>query len=338
MPSPHPRAHAVMSAEAFALLFDESRRRCFADLADVRTPMHIAALSEPALDGLLAETEVLVTSWGAPQFDAPLLERMPRLRAVFHAAGSVRALVSDAFWERGIRLTTAADANAVPVAEFTLAAILLAGKRALVRLRTPAATAADPSGNLLETSIGNLDRTVGVVGFSRIGRRLVDLLRPFTGLRVLVADPFADAAEVAAGGAELVPLHDMLPRVDVLTLHAPALPSTHHMIAAAELAALRDGATIINTARGALLDHDALLTECRTGRLDAVLDVTDPEPLPAGHPLLSLPNVAITPHLAGSLGTEVRRLTDSALDELAAYVAGDAARHPVSREDLDVNA
>jgi phosphoglycerate dehydrogenase-like enzyme len=124
----------------------------------------------------------------------------------------------------------------------------------------------------------------------------------------------------------------------VLSLHAPSLPATHHLIAADQLAALPDGATLINTARGALLDHDALLGECRTGRLDALLDVTDPEPLPDDHPLRALPNVAITPHLAGSLGTEARRLADSALDELAAYAAGDAARHPITREELAISA
>src|SRR5690606_32960603 len=116
------------------------------------------------------------------------------------------------------------------------------------------------------------------------------------------ADPFADAAKVAAAGAELVPLADLLPRVDVLTLHAPALAATRHMIGRAELAALRDGAVLINTARGSVLDHDALLAECRDGRIDAVLDVTEPEPLPADSPLLTLDNVAVTPHIAGSLG------------------------------------
>ncbi|GAA3939398.1 hydroxyacid dehydrogenase [Microbacterium soli] len=334
MPSSRPRAHAIMSAEAFELLFDDARRRRFADLADVRAPMHIVDPADPALDTVLAEAEVLVTSWGAPRFDAALLRRMPRLRAVFHAAGSVRTLVSEEFWQRGVRITTAADANAVPVAEFTLATILLTGKRALVHVHAAPSAQKPWGGNLREDALGNLDRTIGIVGFSRVGRRVVDLLRPFPGLRTLVADPFADAEEVTAAGARLMPLHEMLPLVDVLSLHAPALPSTHHMIGAAQLAALRTGATVINTARGALLDHDALAAECRTGRLDAVLDVTDPEPLPPESPLLTMPNVIITPHLAGSLGSETRRLTDSALDELEAYTRGTAPHHPMDSASL----
>jgi len=337
MPTHRPRAHAVMSADAFDALFDVARRDRVAALAHVPEAMLVEDVSEPALDATLAGIEVLITSWGAPEFDAALLSRLPRLRAVFHAAGSVRHHVTDEFWQRGIRITTAAEANSVPVAEFTLAAILFAGKRVLPQLRSPL-TEADWGTQLHQPSIGNLDRTVGVVGYSRIGRRVVDLLRPFDGLRVLVADPFADAAEIEAAGASLVPLDRMLPQVDVLSLHAPALPSTHNMIAAPQLAALRDGATLINTARGTLLDHDALLAEARTGRLDAILDVTEPEPLPDDSELYDLPNVAVTPHLAGSLGTETRRLTDTALDELEAYTAGHEPRHPVTPESLGLSA
>ncbi|MFE6735187.1 hydroxyacid dehydrogenase [Microbacterium sp. NPDC057650] len=323
-----------MSTEAFELLFDDSRRERFAALADVPSPMHIADLSDPALSAEIAEIEVLITSWGAPRFDASLLARMPHLRAVFHAAGSVRHHISEEFWERGILITTAAEANAVPVAEFTLAAVVFAGKRVLPGLCT-----SDPGDTvwgdqLRQHSIGNLDRTVGIVGYSRIGRRVVDLLRTLTGIRVLVADPFADAETVAAAGATLVPLDEMLTQADVLSLHAPSLPSTFHMISTEQLALLPDGATVINTARGSILDHDALLAECRTGRLDAILDVTDPEPLPADSGLRHLPNVAITPHLAGSLGTETRRLTDAALDELEAYVAGEPPRDSVRAADL----
>lgn len=329
---PRPIALAALSAEAWDLVFDDARRARLRTLA--ADPVHTTTLRDPALDDRLARVEVLVTGWGAPTLDAPLLSRLPRLQAVFHAAGSVRGLVSDAFWERGILLTSAAEANAAPVAEYTLAMILLSGKRALLPLRSDDAQHDLRVGPRSGGRIGNLDRTIGIVGFSRIGRRVVELLRPFPGLRVLVADPFADPAAVAAAGARLVPLDALLPAVDVLSLHAPALPSTWRMIAGPQLAALRDGATVLNTARGALLDHDALRAECASGRLDAILDVTDPEPLPPDDPLLHLPNVAVTPHLAGSLGTEAHRLADAALDELAAWTEGRPPRHPVRRGDL----
>ena len=324
-----------MDSDAFALLFDEARRDRLASLVDTADRVLITDVDAPENAALLAEAEVLVTSWGAPQFTAERLARMPKLRAVLHAAGSVQHLVSDEFWARGIRLTSAADANAVPVAEFTLGAILLSGKRTFTHLQS----AADTSWNAWNArGIGNVDRTVGIVGFSRIGRRVVELLRAFDGIRTLVADPYADPQAVAAAGCELLPLERMLPQVDVLSIHAPSLPATRHMIAAPQLAALPDGATIINTARGALIDHDALLAECTTGRLDALLDVTEPEPLPADHPLRALPNVAVTPHLAGSLGTETRRLADAALNELSLYLQGADAQHPVTAEELKISA
>jgi phosphoglycerate dehydrogenase-like enzyme len=155
---------------------------------------------------------------------------------------------------------------------------------------------------------------------------------------VLVADPYANLADVAALGAKLVDLEDLLRASDVLTLHAPELPSTRHLIGGDELTLLRDGATVINTARGSLVDTAALEVECSSGRLDAMLDVTDPEPLPPESPLYDLPNVMITPHIAGSLGSETRRMSGSALEELERFVAGQPPRSLVTPDDLAVSA
>lgn len=318
-----------MSPEVFELLFDRDR------LDRLRSLTASAPL--PIDEGDLADTEILLTSWGAPRLDAALLDRMPRLRAVVHAAGSVQGLVSDELWERGITVTSAADANAVPVAEYTFASIILAFKRAFVHVRTPAEVLG--WGDLVGSpKYGSVGRTVGIVGFSRIGRRVVRMLRQLDDVHILVADPFVAPETVAEGGAELVPLEAMLRRVDVLSLHAPALPETHHMIGRAELAALRDGATVINTARGWILDHDALFDECAAGRLDAVLDVTEPDPLPADSPLRALANVALTPHIAGSMGTEARRLADSALDDLETLLRGGVLSQVITQPDMELSA
>lgn len=333
-----PRTHFAMGEDTFRLLFDEPRLERVRRVADVGEPALIEDFAAPGVADALADIEVLITSWGAPRLDPAALARMPRLAAVFHAAGTVRDVMTDAVWQRDIAVTTAADANAIPVAEFTYAAIVLATKRTFFHVKTAHKNRRGWFGPDPRIEYGNLGRTIGVVGFSRTGRRVVEKLRALEGVRILVADPFADAAKVAAAGAELVPLADLLPRVDVLTLHAPALAATRHMIGRAELAALRDGAVLINTARGSVLDHDALLAECRDGRIDAVLDVTEPEPLPADSPLLTLDNVAVTPHIAGSLGGEARRLADAAIEELEAFAAGAPARHPVFEGDLGVTA
>lgn len=333
-----PNALVVMSREVFERQFDPARIARLRRIATVPEPIFTEDLDDPALSERLASVEVLLTGWGAPRLDAERLDRMPNLRAMLHCAGSIRPQVSEEFWRRGIRAASVAEVNAVPVAEFTLAAIIFAGKKAPF-------IAADPetrrqNGLRAERfgGLGNLGLTIGVVGFSRVGRRVVDIVQQLEDVTVLVADPYADPAEIAAAGGVHTTLEELLPRVDVLSLHAPELPSTRHMIGAAQLAALRDHATVINTARGSVIDTAALERECATGRLNAILDVTDPEPLPADSPLYGLPNVMITPHLAGSLGTELFRMTDAALDELERFAAGLPLYEEVTVDALQLSA
>ncbi|MGW0390564.1 hydroxyacid dehydrogenase [Streptomyces sp. NPDC003042] len=286
------------------------------------------AHDDPELHGRLARAEVLFTGWGCPPLDADALGRMPRLRAVVHAAGSVKHHVTAACWERGLLVSSAAAANAVPVAEYTLAAILFANKRVLEAAH--AYRAARGPIDLLGRypDVGNYRRTVGLVGASLIGRRVLELLRPFD-LRVLVHDPYADPAELAALGGEVCALDELLRRSDVVSLHAPALPQTRHLMNASRLALMPDGATLVNTARGSLVDTAALTEELVAGRLHAVLDHTEPEVLPAGSLLFDLPNVLLTPHVAGSLGGELDRLATTAVEELERYARGLAFRFAV---------
>ncbi len=301
-------------------------------VADVDTGPVLTELESDAARKVLERTDILLTSWGAPLLDARQLERAPHLRAVVHAAGSVKHHLTPAVWERGVRVTSAADVNAVPVAEYTLATILLAGKGILA---AAAAYRADPEGTDVTDwpSIGNYAKRVGVIGASRIGRLVCELLRPF-GFEVVIADPYLDEAGASALGARLVTLEELFATSDIVTLHAPDLPETQHLVDATKLALLKDGATFINTARGALVDHEALVRELRSGRINAVLDVTTPEPLPADSPLLVLPNALVTPHVAGSLGTELYRLGDAAVEEVERLAAGEPPLRPVTRADL----
>ncbi|GAA3107349.1 hypothetical protein GCM10020001_026640 [Nonomuraea salmonea] len=162
---------------------------------------------------------------------------------------------------------------------------------------------------------------------------MIELLRPFA-LDVLVADPYLNEDL----GVAHVGFDELFERSDVVTVHAPDLPETRHLVSAARLASMRDGATLINTARGALVDQDALIAELTSGRLYAVLDVTDPDPLPPGSPLYDLPNVLLTPHVAGSLGGELARIADLAVDEVARYARGLPFAHGVAAEELATSA
>lgn len=319
-----------MAGNSLRTQFGPEELARLAATATLGEPMAVTELSSPAVRARLAEVEVLVTSWGCPPLDPGVLRHAPRLRAVLHAAGSVRGHVSKAVFDRGILVTTAADANAQPVARYTLAAILWAVKKVPFLAAEARRHRGDWSYRQGHGEPGGTP-TIVLVGFSRVGRRVARLLQQVDAGRVLVVDPYADPAAVAASGAALTTLAEALPHADVLSLHAPDLPATRHMIGAAELAVLPPGATLINTARGRLIDHAALEKACRAG-LHAILDVTDPEPLPSASPLYGLPNVMLTPHVAGALGTETRLLTASALTELERYAAGLPPLDPVTPE------
>jgi phosphoglycerate dehydrogenase-like enzyme len=302
-------------------------------LCDIVDPEPLTAFGDARAARVLARTEVLLTSWGCPPIEADVLAQAPALRALAHAAGSVKGHVTEACWERGLLVSSAAAANALPVAEYTLAAILFANKRVFRlrrryrELRTLRWWAAEAPG------LGNYRKVVGIVGASHVGRRVLELLRPFD-FAVLVADPYLSAADAAALGARLVELDALLAAADVVSLHAPALPETHHLLDGRRLRLLRDGAVLINTARGWLVDADALAAELVAGRIDAVLDTTEPEVLPADSPLYELPNVVLTPHIAGAMGTETVRLATLAIDEIERYAHGQPFRYSVRREDL----
>ncbi|WP_369149576.1 hydroxyacid dehydrogenase [Streptomyces sp. R44] len=298
-------------------------------------PDHVA--EDLAQEPSLAEVELLITSWGCPVLDEEVLARAPALKAVVHAAGSVKHHVTRACWDRGLAVSSAAAANAVPVAEYTVAAILFANKRvldigALYRERR---TPLDWSRRF--PGFGNYRRTVGVVGASLVGRKVLELLRPHD-LDLLLADPHVDAEQAAALGARHVELDELVAASDVVSLHAPALAETRHLMDARRLSLLRDGATLVNTARGSLVATEALTAEAVSGRIHAVIDVTEPEVLPPASPLYSLPNVLLTPHIAGSLGGELRRITESALDEVERYCSGQPFRYAVHHAALATSA
>jgi phosphoglycerate dehydrogenase-like enzyme len=314
-------------------LFTPEQLRRLGAARPVLDPVPLSSWDDPRADALLADAEILVGHWGCPTVTAEVLERAPRLRLFAYAAGTVKWQVTDAVFERGIVVTSAAAANAIPVAEYAVAAILFANKGVFLvreRLRDPSASVP-----LDLARVGNRGARVGIVGASIIGRLVIDTLAR-TDVELAVYDPYLSIEEAARLGVEKVDdLTALCASVRVLSLHAPDIPPTRGMIGAEQLAALRDGATLVNTARPALVDQDALLRELESGRIAAVLDVAEPDPVPAGDPLLALPNAFVTPHVAGAMGNELVRLSELAVTEVERYAAGEAPRHPIRREDLD---
>ena len=325
-----PPALLLMSTATYGEAFRHEARTQLAARLDLRTPQPVTALDLRA--DVLDAVEILVTGWGVPRLDDEALARMPKLRAIFHAAGTIRPFLAPGALESGITVCAAADANAGPVAEFTFAQIVLALKRA-GRLAQRYRTQRLPRDLRGMPTLGTHGVTVGVVGASRVGRKVIERLHSLDS-RVLLADPYVDPSEARMLGAELVPLDELCARSDVVTLHAPLTPSTIRLVGERQLGRMRDGAVLVNTARGGIVDHAALAPHLVSGRLDAWLDVTDPEPLPDDSPLWDLPNVVLTPHIAGALGNEVSRLGDQAVAELGRYLDGAPLRHQIRADDL----
>lgn len=284
---------------------------------------------------LLSEAEILITGWGAPYVGREVLAFAPKLKLVVHAAGTVKGLIDAEIFDAGIAVSHAAEANAAPVAEFTLAAIIFAGKH-VFRFRDlyVGDRNRDRTHPMQSEAIGNYRRTVGIIGASRIGRRVIDLLMPFD-YQVLLFDPTVDPDQARAMGTRKVELDDLLRQSDIVSIHAPSLPSTRHMIDAAKLVLMKDGATLINTARGVLIDEDALLDVLKTGRVDAIIDVTDPEIPGPESAFYDLPNVFLTPHIAGAVGLERTRLGEMAADEAERFIQGEPLLYGLTLESLE---
>lgn len=328
-----PRAALAMSKEAAAAVLTPEPLAELSRVCDLVADPVLDDFTTPEALEVLGDVEILVTGWGCPPLDSAALAAAPRLRAVVHSAGSVHGHVTGECWDRGIQVASAASANALPVAEYTVAMILLTGKRVLESARDYRATRAREDWLSTPSDVGNFGRTVGILSASLIGRRVIELLRPFD-LRVLLHDPYVTEAEAAELGVEAVGLGELFARGDVVSVHTPLLPETRGLVSRELLTSMRPDAVLINTARGAVVDQDALAEVAAGGRIRAVLDVTDPEVLPPEHPLWAAENVLITPHLAGSQGNEWRRLADLAVAEVARWASGEGFAHPVRRDTL----
>lgn len=328
-----PRAALAMAPDAAAAVLDPGALAALSRVCDLAPGPVLDDFGTERARAVLREVDVLVTGWGCPPLDRPALDAAPRLRAVVHTAGSVRGHVTAECWERGIEVSSAAAANALPVAEYTVAMILLTGKRVLERARDFRATRRPDGWLRTPRDVGNFGRTVGILSASMIGRRVIELLRPYD-LRVLLHDPYVSGDEAAALGVRAVGIGELFARGDVVSVHTPLLPETRGLVSRELIDAMRPDAVLINTARGAVVDQDALADAAVAGRIRAVLDVTDPEVLPAGHPLWDCDNVLITPHLAGSQGNEWGRLAGLAIAEVGRWAAGIGFAHPVRPEQL----
>jgi len=277
----------------------------------------------------LAGADCIICTWGMPLLSEDFLAAAPAVKAVFYAAGSVKCFVTDAAWDHGIIVSSAWTANATPVAEYSLAAILLGLKRFWHFSRM------SRDGDIRRGDLpvpGAYHTKVGLVSLGAVGRATARLLAPFD-VAVLGYDPFLSPAQALEIGVRPVPLDELFRECDVISLHAPGIPETDRMITGRLIASMKEGATLINTSRGTVVAEDEMIAVLsRRPDLSAILDVTYPEPPAIDSPLRSLPNVTLTPHISGSLQGECARMGHCMADELRRYVAGDPLRHAITRE------
>ncbi|MGN6626088.1 MAG: hydroxyacid dehydrogenase [Tepidisphaeraceae bacterium] len=305
-------------------------------VASVRGPMPSPATLDD-LRRVMGDASVLITGWGTPRLTQPLLVDAPKLKLVAHSAGSVKGLVEDVLFDRNIRVTTAAAANAVSVAQFTVG-MMISMLKQVPWIHTAYAKADQEDFRRRRAVIRELmDMEIGIIGASRVGREVIALLRTFPRLTLKCYDPYLSEEAAAALGVTRVSLQDAC-RCEIVTIHAPNLPETHRMFNARTLALLPDHGLLINTSRGALVDEDALVLEMKRRPLYVCLDVTDPEPPKPDSPLRTAPNLLLTPHIAGAMQQACKDMGKSAIDEVLHFLAGEPLNHEVTRAMMPTQA
>ncbi len=318
----------ILDEEAYEMAYGPDERHTIARYVDFVAPPQTVHSIAQRMD-LLSSVQVIFSGWKAPVLDERFLAAAPQLRVVFYAAGSTGNFVTDAAWNRGVIVTSAYAANAIPVAEYTLAMILFSLKHGWRMMRELRNFPHAPDRN---TAFGCYRSTVGLISLGVIARTLAELLRSFD-LNILAYDPYVSPETARMLGVKLVSLDEIFDRADVVSLHTPQLSETIGMIGAPHFSRLKGGATFINTARGAVV-REKEMYEALEARpdLQAVLDVTEAEPIDPRSPLFELPNVVLTPHIAGSVGDECRRMGRFMVEELERFVRNEPLRWAVTPE------
>lgn len=312
-----------------ARVWNTTQREQLAEMVELH-PDVIQSAQMPAYADWLAESEVIFSTWGMPLLNNEQLSMLPRLRALFYAAGTVKEFAYPLL-ERNIVIANAAAANAIPVAEYSLSQILFSLKLGWQHLRQ-LQTSPGPSGWMQLSLPGCYKARVGVISLGLIGSKLCELLKNFS-VHVLAYDPFVKDETFRDLGAKRAPLTEIFRDCDVISIHTPLLPKTEGMITGRLIGEMKLNATLINTSRGALIRENELAQVLKSrSDLTAVLDVTCTEPPEAGSPLYQLPNIILTPHIAGACGNEVNRMADMVHSEFKAWREGRALRHAVQRE------
>lgn len=280
----------------------------------------------------VADAEVVLTSWDTARFDSDVIAAARNLKLVIHVAGTLKPVVSEAFWQKGVRGVSLASAISYGVAEHCLGCMLTAPKRLFWAVEGTRRGEWKEGLRVFEGPFDLYSQKIGIIGVGHVGRHLIQLLKSFT-CEVYVYDPYlTEEAAAALGVTKVAALEDIFSQCKVVTLCAAGNVHTRGMIKQEHFAMLPAGAVFINVSRGGIFDEKVLVAELRKGRFVACLDVTDIEPPAVDHPYRSLPNILFTPHVAGGAAENLLRIGAFAADEVERYVQGSPLKYEITEE------
>lgn len=320
---------AVKNADLKKMFFDSDTIARLAAFSEVGWIAEDQDFGSAELARIIGSYDACITSWGSPRFTSEVLERAGRLKFIGHAAGSVVAVVNEDIFDTDITVTNANKPLAKSTAEATVA-FMLAGAWNLSgyigRMQ-----AGGWSDNNKETVAGLQHQSIGLIGYGEISRHVIQLLQGFQA-DIRLYSRHCPPQEAERLGVKLCSLEELLAESRIVSLHSTWTPATEGLIGREQLRLMQDGALFVNTARGAIVDEDALVEELRSGRLHAALDVYQEEPMKPDHALLKLPNVLCLPHIGGfhhGLKSSFGRFV---IDDLYRWTKGEACEGLITRE------
>ena len=330
---PKPVLFVAITKTLRETLFSPESEDRLAGLFTVHGGDHDNKLASADLAERIGGCTALVTGWGSPEITPDVLAAASDLGIIAHSAGSIRRMIPKAALRQGIAVTHAAPMIAEAVAEFTVFGMLLGlrwphRQNAWMHAGKPWSECRPTDGNLLEA------QRVGLIGCGYVAQRVIQKLQGF-GMPIAVYDPYLSDERAAELNVTRVSLEELFSTCRVIANHAPTTPETDGMVTAKHFKLLQDGGVFINNARARAVNQDDMIAELATGRIRAVLDVFNPEPLTQDSPLRGMENVFLTPHMAGHSDDTRMRQGAAMVDELEHFLNDEPLRYPITLDTYD---
>lgn len=296
---------------------------------NVRWNMLERNYTQAELAEAIGDAQVCLTGWGSAQFTADVLDKAPNLKVIAHTGGTVASLVDDAAYDRGIWVLSGNELYARSVGEGVIC-YMLAALRDIPKFANCVQQEGWPQPGWFNE--GLLDQRVGLVGFGAVARYTAEMLKAFN-VELLICSGHMTDEEAAAHGARKASIEEIFSTCKVVSLHMAATPQTHHQVNGRLLSMLQDGALLVNTARGSVIDEAALAEALKTRRFKAILDVYEQEPLPDDSPLRGLENCILIPHMGGPTLDRRKFVTAALMEDFQKLlISGQPSRLEIDRQ------